>query len=76
MAGQGRLHSHACSFLITNLAHHDDIRVLTQYAAQGPLKGHANGLLHLDLVDQANLILHWIFYGQYVPLRTAQQVQG
>ena len=48
---------------IAHLTDHDDVGVLAQDGAQGAGKAQADLLVHLDLVDAFELVLHRLFHG-------------
>ena len=50
-------------FTVAHFTDHDDVGVLPQDGAQGVGKGQADLLVHLNLVDARQLVLHRLFHG-------------
>src|SRR5712692_7181927 len=63
VAGEGRLDGDLRGFLVANFADHDLVGVVTQDGAQASREGEALLLVHRNLRDTAELILHRIFDG-------------
>ena len=64
MARHGRLDGDFGGFHIPDLAHHDDVRILTEEGFQGCGKGHTHFVVHVDLVDALEVELHRVFGGE------------
>ena len=62
VTGERRLHSHPRRVLVTNLADHDDVWVLSQHAAQCAREGEADLRVDLDLIDQWKLVLDRVLH--------------
>jgi hypothetical protein len=54
------------SLMVSYLSHHDDVRVLSNDAAQTAGKGQSDLGAHLDLTDPRDLILDRVLNGQNV----------
>ena len=76
VAGQGGLHGDAGGLLVADLADHDDVGVLPQQAAQGRGEGHADLLVHLDLVDDGQVVLDRVLDGGDVQLVAVHDAAG
>ena len=75
VAGQRRLDGGAGGLLVADLADHDHVGVLPQERPQGLGEGQADLLLHLELVDQRQVILDRVLDGADVVLHRADGVQ-
>ena len=64
MSGHCRFHGNFCGINITNLANHDDVRILAKKGLERCGKGHADFCIDVDLVDTLEVKLHWIFRRQ------------
>ena len=69
MACERGLNRNLRGFCITNLPHHDDIRVLAKYGAQAASERHIHAGIHLRLSYAFQFIFHGIFYRQNITAR-------
>ena len=75
MAGQRRLNRHLGGFQVTDLAHHDDVRVLPHQRADTTGKVELDIMLHLHLVEAVLDHLDRIFNGADIHLGRGQLLQ-
>ncbi len=61
MTGQTGLDGNFCRFEITNLAYHDNIRILAQYRPQAARKGHVDFGVDLGLANGVNELFNGVF---------------
>ena len=76
MPGERSLHRHLRGFQVTNLADHDDVRVL---AHQGPHTAgeiQPDGVVHLHLVEARLDELDRVFHRAHVHLGLGERLQG
>ena len=52
MAGQRRLHRHVGGIVVADLAHHDDVRILSQQRAHAVGEIDVDDRLHLHLIER------------------------
>ena len=76
MPGLCRLNSDVGGLQITDLAHHQNVRVLAQKSPKRHSKAQARFVLHVDLVDACELDFTRIFHCGDVHLRGIEQVQA
>ena len=72
MSGQGGLNCDFCSFEVADFTYKNDVWILPQECAQRGRKVQADLLLHLHLIDAAELKLNRIFSGHDVRIRCVQ----
>ncbi len=75
MTGQGGARGDFCGFVVADLAHHDDIRILAQDGAQHPRKIEPDTGMHLHLTDALKTVFHGIFHGENLALYTVDLIQ-
>ena len=61
MSGQGGLHRHFRRFGVPDLAHHEDVRILAENAADGGRKREPDAGIHLHLAERRKDQLHRVF---------------
>ena len=61
MSGDRSLYCDPRSFPVTDLADHNDIRILSEDRTQCRCKGQIHLIIHLDLIDPFNICFHRIF---------------
>ena len=74
MAGDGASHGDVRRFTVTDLAHGDDVRVLTKDGAEAVGKGHAGLFIDLDLVDAVHVVFHGVLQSDQVHVVLVQVV--
>src|SRR5690606_41656162 len=76
VSGLGSLDGDFRRFQIANLAHHDDVRILSQEGAQGLGEVHAVFGVDVDLVDAFQVDFHRVFCGGNIDVRSVEDVQA
>ena len=72
MAGDSGAHGDVGGLAVADLAHGDDVRVLTQNGAQAGGEGHAGLFVDLDLVDTVEVIFHRVLQSDQIHLLGVQ----
>ena len=72
MPGQRCLHRNARRFLVTNLAQHNHVGILTHNRTQSFGEGHAAATVHRHLVNPRQTIFHRILQRNNVARRRIQ----
>ena len=62
MTGVCRLNGDLSRLTISNLTHHDHIRILAQKMAQHMWKRATDVIFYMNLVDTLHLVFHWILH--------------
>ena len=76
MPSLGRLDGDLRGLQVTNLAHHDDVRVLAQERAQGLGEVQPYPGVHMTLVDAFQVDLHRVFRGGNVAFWRVEDIQS
>src|SRR5512143_1785839 len=76
MAGERCLNADLGCFIIADLPHHDDVRVLTEERSKRIGKVKPDLVLHLHLVDSHQVKLHGILRGHEVHIILVEFAEG
>ena len=69
MTRERRPYPQGGGFPVANLPYHEHIGILAQHPAQQSAEGEPDILVHLNLIDAGNDVLHRVFQGDdFLPL--------
>ncbi|MNI66088.1 hypothetical protein D3C73_1216310 [compost metagenome] len=76
VTGECRLYGHFSGFQVTDLANHDDVRILPHQGAHAAGKGQVNVVLDLHLIERRFHHLDRVLDGAQVDLWRREFLQG
>src|SRR5271157_5565057 len=75
VAGLRGLYSNSRCFGVTNLSHHNNIRVLTEYGSETTGKSHSRFTVQLNLSDVFHAVFNRIFKRHDIAVRFVEFIQ-
>ncbi len=76
MAGHSGVHGNACSLLVADFTHENDVRVLTENGTEPFREREVRLRIHLDLIDAFDVVFHRILDGRDIDFRIVQNLQN